>query len=1080
MLVYILMPPISTVAWLRPTHATSFLPQLASKFTTTTMSSKAVVSSKLMPASLGRSTKQIQLSLIPFPDSSSDPLDKARAFDYCKRQLETNKYKFEYNEFSAFLTQQIPGSCNAALSQVETFGNTLRASFFDITNLNGLSFQHSDGSKVDQAYLTKPAGERKEDISLFEVKAVVDPSRYTPHGVVLTNLIRPFTTVYRLKLPQETVSTTPGQAVATGYSTPRKKLKYDELPVSNNGNPDFTGIGLPQGHDLIEDYDIEVIHKLNSQKFAVLKDRSEEHEKNLSSLIHQTPRLAGVLSNNASTITTYTGAYDFMTCQESFDKTFLDRTSVGDDNTSHEKAIEKFIDLCMLEVLFQLVRLDYVGDSETSLTSSTEQLTTLICKIKMGSLHDPPKADEPTNPDALFDRFMEYATQLEDDTSTWGIVLAQQYRAALPNEYVDDIAANDPSYKLPNPALLTTKDSQLNALRVIRLVAIKSKKRVDLMFKNQSAFMSIYLKAAGKTAKGFVAGTVSALKKEVSFSSDGTGNGTKTTTSSMLSPAEGVIRRHSGSDSYSPSNQGNMSGSSSSNKIYIAPIPPVTVMIDGQAFPVCQVSNFQSPYDVSFKGCLGCGSKNHNSFQDCPSKNDPKVKSDFFKNLHAHKPHYRVKWEKAQEFRAQQKSVSGTAAMVAGVSSPAAPTYLPAIVPLPQPPLPPYFQNQFPPSVGYEPRNFGGYGNSAPSVNQGPSFNAQQYGYGPMSPPSMLPPYSPIPPPFPPGQQFSPAMVPSSLSFYGQQQQMNQQPGQQATNGYVNQAAAYGGQPNQVTQPNQNGQANGPATGGYQQYPPANSSDVTKSSLWIQRVRCHSQRSATLSIIPPMPISIDNGFPNLCLDLGMVRDYVCLNGLFDTCGSLNTGYLPFHVWIASQYPDAVDDIRFFNSEDPFEPIKLEGAVSDPVDYDASRHGLLTAVIRYRTPYKTVDGGSVLLSIALGNNVSTNTIFGLPTLYAFEFIVNLKTLAAISPAVQETFQLTRSAGTLGLPAGTSFDLDDLRRQFEAAKITGRPSIQAGTVVQSAGIKKNLCVGIDDFSLGYLRRSVSAQQNSSENM
>lgn len=220
-----------------------------------------------------------------------------------------------------------------------------------------------------------------------------------------------------------------------------------------------------------------------------------------------------------------------------------------------------------------------------------------------------------------------------------------------------------------------------------------------------------------------------------------------------------------------------------------------------------------------------------------------------------------------------------------------------------------------------------------------------------------------------------------------------------------------------------------------------------------------------------MPINIDNGFPNLSLDLGPVRGHVELTGLFDTCGSLNTGYLRFHVWIASQYPEAVESLRFFNSDDPFEPIKLEGAVSDPADYDASRHGLLTAVIRYKTPYITTDNESVSLSIALGNDVSTNTIFGLPTLSAFEFVVNLKTLTAASPLFHEEFQLTRSAGTLGLPAGVSFDLDELRRQFEAAKST-EPSNQQHEPNPSAVSNGSLNLGVDDFSLGYLRRSISA--------
>ena len=156
-----------------------------------------------------------------------------------------------------------------------------------------------------------------------------------------------------------------------------------------------------------------------------------------------------------------------------------------------------------------------------------------------------------------------------------------------------------------------------------------------------------------------------------------------------------------------------------------------------------------------------------------------------------------------------------------------------------------------------------------------------------------------------------------------------------------------------------------------------------------------------------MPINIDNGFPNLTLDFGAPRGIVELTGLFDTCGSLNTSHLLFHMYVASQYPETVESLRFFNSEDPFEPIKLEGAVLDPSDYDASRHGLLTAVIQYKTPYKTTAGHRISVFIALGTEVSTNTIFGPPTLSAFEFWVDLKNLVAFSPVVTAEFQLTRS-------------------------------------------------------------------------
>ena len=41
------------------------------------------------------------------------------------------------------------------------------------------------------------------------------------------------------------------------------------------------------------------------------------------------------------------------------------------------------------------------------------------------------------------------------------------------------------------------------------------------------------------------------------------------------------------------------------------------------------------------------------------------------------------------------------------------------------------------------------------------------------------------------------------------------------------------------------------------------------------------------------------------------------------------------------------------------------------------HGVLSAVIRYHTPYVLNNGKEFILSFVLGNDMSVNSIFGLP-------------------------------------------------------------------------------------------------------
>ena len=219
-----------------------------------------------------------------------------------------------------------------------------------------------------------------------------------------------------------------------------------------------------------------------------------------------------------------------------------------------------------------------------------------------------------------------------------------------------------------------------------------------------------------------------------------------------------------------------------------------------------------------------------------------------------------------------------------------------------------------------------------------------------------------------------------------------------------------------------------------------------------------------------MPVAIDNGFPNLALDLGTEHDQFSISGLFDTCGSLNTGYLPFHAWVASQHPNAVEDFRYFNGDDPFDPIKLAGAVSDTTANANSPHGLLTAVIRYKTPYFDNTQSPISLSFALGNHVATNTIFGLPTITALEFLVDIPNLTAHSRRLDITFQLTKSEGSLGLPAGVSFDPDVHRRIHEAAVASSHKYTNTSGDSHDTQEQTHRVIGQDDCSLGYLRRTL----------
>jgi hypothetical protein len=145
--------------------------------------------------------------------------------------------------------------------------------------------------------------------------------------------------------------------------------------------------------------------------------------------------------------------------------------------------------------------------------------------------------------------------------------------------------------------------------------------------------------------------------------------------------------------------------------------------------------------------------------------------------------------------------------------------------------------------------------------------------------------------------------------------------------------------------------------------------------------------------------------------------------LMDTCSDLNTGYLLFYQWVMPERPDLVTEYIQFNADNnPFEPIKLGGAICDPpLDFHASTHGNITSVIRYRTPQQDQTASSITFSFALGTDVVVNTILGLLMLCNLDSVViSLSANSLYSSTLDRQFPITCDAAVFGLPSGCTFN------------------------------------------------------------
>jgi hypothetical protein len=219
-----------------------------------------------------------------------------------------------------------------------------------------------------------------------------------------------------------------------------------------------------------------------------------------------------------------------------------------------------------------------------------------------------------------------------------------------------------------------------------------------------------------------------------------------------------------------------------------------------------------------------------------------------------------------------------------------------------------------------------------------------------------------------------------------------------------------------------------------------------------------------------MPIAINNGLPHITFNLGSTTDQDhTLCGLMDTCGALNTGYLPFHLWLKSEQPDIVAEFISFDDTNPFEPIKLGGAIRDPADFVSSNHGNLTAVIRCHTPHVDTTNSPITLSFALGPDVTVNTIFGLPMLCDLDAIISLRSNSMHSRSLNHDFPITRAAAHVGLPPGCLFDPDSASRNHASTcGLLPSAAASAASVVSSAA--PALATATNNMSLGFLQRSV----------
>jgi hypothetical protein len=123
------------------------------------------------------------------------------------------------------------------------------------------------------------------------------------------------------------------------------------------------------------------------------------------------------------------------------------------------------------------------------------------------------------------------------------------------------------------------------------------------------------------------------------------------------------------------------------------------------------------------------------------------------------------------------------------------------------------------------------------------------------------------------------------------------------------------------------------------------------------------------------------------------------------------------------------------------------------------------VIRYCTPYSDHEGNPIMISFGLGNNMTVNTVLGMPLIKDLGMTPDFQTGHVACTNLPATFDLEYRETTCGVPAtdtaATTFVALPLGEMYP-------PAIAPKTTDRSPSPPTN---ATDDISNGYLQRTLT---------
>ena len=841
---------------------------------------------------------------------------------------------------------ELPISTGAALQEADAVASTVSSSIFHVENIYPDSFVSSKGNDV-AIDITEDISKRQPDITFFRCRSHFNArdidERITNAGS--------FSCTFCLRLPYHSYNsstgevtpivsaTTPPTSTMNSITSTARQLQFSTPTRENNA-----GSTLPDSHATTT----------NDASNAILSPR-------------MLLKFGSTTSTNSSTKFGYFGDFSFLDSQENFNKIFgrlpsaLPASPLSKTTCDLRHRIQTFAALCRLEVFLHICELNYVGANDGDTNLGVIAICEAITGLRQGS----------GTPDDLFNSFIDIATSLPEDVSTWTMNLGSTYFGALRSD-VRKAMSLDKTFKLPTISTQISKPLQLDALREIRLAAVThfsslQDNHVELQTMVASAMQSF------RGSHRFHTGDISSTP----------GIHGNTYFQQQPSLAESTMQKYKGSP---PGRR---------------PVPTKKHPETGLEHPYDMETSYLSRYPLGFRGCFACGGTDHFDTRSCPLKRNGQFnKQTFMHELWAHKP-----WTRRRPTFSDPSQSNQT---VPGKSLKYSPV------------------DRFPTNstlsddrvhLGVTSHDFttqaskNGYDGLTTQLNnvdtsglttQKPNLTTQMTGGLTTQTKDVLTTQ----------HSHTASLNNTTNTYYGpKSEESSLPPAPSATP--ISQPISY----NSITMRNVD---NTPAW--LQRVRFEDDEPNKKARLCVFR----GQILSTLpNSIRSIPLAINNNMPAIELRFGTsIENEITILCHLDTCGGMNTGSLLLHQWIMTTNPAIVSSFEQYNDPNPFQPLSLDTAV--PTAAGDELTGKLTAVAKYFTRYGEDSEKPVTIEFGLGPSIQVNAIIALPTILAWGLVPDVVNGFCYSYTLKRKFKIHFDSASKGLPVGVDFAPTDFQR------------------------------------------------------